>query len=41
MFNKSIVRAALESPGLSAGWIDGFIDRQQGEFFMPPYPDRD
>ena len=41
MFNKSIVRAALESPGLSSGWIDGFIDRQQGEFFMPPYPDRD
>ena len=41
IFNKTIVRAALESPGLSAGWIDGFIDRQQGEFFMPPDQDRD
>ncbi len=35
VFNKSIVRAALESPGIVPGWIDGFIDRQQGEFFMP------
>ena len=41
IFNKSIVRAALDSPGLDSGWIDGFIDREQGEFFMPPYSDRD
>ena len=40
-FNKSIVRAALDSPGISPTWIDGFIDRQQGEFFMPKSPGQD
>ena len=34
-FNKGIVQAALESPGIVPGWIDGFIDRNQGEYFMP------
>lgn len=34
-FNKTIVQAALDSPGISPTWIEGFIDRQQGEFFMP------
>jgi 8-oxo-dGTP pyrophosphatase MutT (NUDIX family) len=34
-FNKTIVQAALDSPGIAPSWIDGFIDRQQGEFFMP------
>ena len=40
-FNKTIVRAALESPGIVPGWIDGFIDRSQGEFFMPQSHQRD
>ena len=40
-FNKGIVRAALESPGIIPGWIDGFIDRTQGEFFMPQSQGRD
>ena len=40
-FNKTIVQAALDSPGISPTWIDGFIDRQQGEFFMPESHGRD
>ena len=40
-FNKSIVQAALDSPGISPTYIDGFIDRQQGEFFMPRSQGRD
>lgn len=34
-FNKEIVRAALESPGLAPSLIDGFADDGQREFFMP------
>lgn len=34
-FNKEIVRAALESPGLAPSLIDGFEDDGKREFFMP------
>ena len=34
-FNKSIVRAALESPGISPAMIAGYDDRERFEFFMP------
>lgn len=33
-FNKRIVRAALESPGIAPEPLDGF-DPQEREFFMP------
>lgn len=36
-FNKEIVRAALESPGLPAAWIDGYENQQTHEFFFPNY----
>ncbi len=35
IFNKQIVRAALESPGVIPAWIDGYADRSRYEFFMP------
>ena len=35
-FNKSIVRAALESPGIVSAWIEGVGDPETREFFMPP-----
>jgi 8-oxo-dGTP pyrophosphatase MutT (NUDIX family) len=35
VFNKRIVRAALESPGVSPEWIDGYADPTRYEFFMP------
>jgi len=35
-FNKSIVRAALDSPGIVSSWIEGVGDPQTREFFMPP-----
>ena len=34
-FNKSIVRAALESPGIVNSWIEGVGDPETREFFMP------
>ncbi len=34
-FNKSIVRAALESPGLVPVEMEGYPDRKEREFFMP------
>jgi len=34
-FNKQIVRAALESPGLPASWVDGYDNPHTHEFFMP------
>ena len=34
-FNKSIVRAALEHPGISPGDIEGYGDRERFEFFLP------
>jgi 8-oxo-dGTP diphosphatase len=34
-FNKRIVRAALNSPGVVPEWIDGYADPAQYEFFMP------
>ncbi len=39
-FNKEIVRAALESPGLAPSLIDGFADDGKREFFMPRYVER-
>ena len=42
IFNKSIVRAALESPGVSPAPMTGYEDAARFEFFMPaltePYP---
>jgi hypothetical protein len=34
-FNKRIVRAALNSPGVMPEWIDGYADPARYEFFMP------
>lgn len=34
-FNKRIVRAALDSRGVSPEWIDGYADPTRYEFFMP------
>jgi 8-oxo-dGTP pyrophosphatase MutT (NUDIX family) len=34
-FNKNIVQAALESPGLAPITMDGFADPEKREFFMP------
>ena len=34
-FNKRIVRAALNSPGVTPEWIDGYADPARYEFFMP------
>lgn len=34
-FNKRIVRAALDSPGVVPEWIDGYADPARYEFFMP------
>ncbi len=34
-FNKRIVRAAMESPGIAPAEIEGYGDRGKYEFFMP------
>jgi hypothetical protein len=34
-FNKEIVRAALDNPGLAPSLIEGFTDDGLREFFMP------
>ena len=34
-FNKQIVQAALDSPGLTLSPIEGFPDDGRREFFMP------
>lgn len=34
-FNRQIVRAALESPGISSTWVDGYDNRETHEFFFP------
>ena len=34
-FNKSIVRAAVETPGLVPSRIDGYRDPRQYETYMP------
>lgn len=34
-FNKSIVRAALEHPGIAPGEIEGYGNPEQFEFFLP------
>lgn len=35
VFNKRIVRAALDSSGVAPEWIDGYADPTRYEFFMP------
>lgn len=35
VFNKRIVKAALNSPGVVPEWIDGYGDPARYEFFMP------
>ncbi|HXF64564.1 MAG TPA: NUDIX domain-containing protein [Caldilineaceae bacterium] len=37
-FNKRIVRAAIESEGISPCWIEGYADPSRYEFFMPGAP---
>lgn len=34
-FNKLIVKAAIETPGLGQTWVDGYADPSRYEFFMP------
>ena len=34
-FNKTIVSAALNSDGVKPGFIEGYGDRHQFEFFLP------
>lgn len=34
-FNKRIVAAALDSPGIPLTWVDGYADRRAYEFFVP------
>ena len=36
LFNKRIVNAALNTPGLEPSFIEGDGDERQYEFFMPP-----
>ncbi|MBR85231.1 MAG: DNA mismatch repair protein MutT [Rhodospirillaceae bacterium] len=36
-FNKEIVKAAIESPGVSPMEIDGYSDPERHEIFMPRY----
>lgn len=36
VFNKRIVRAALETPGFPSTWVEGYADPSRYEFFMPP-----
>lgn len=36
-FNKQIVRAALESPGLPPSWVEGYDNPLTHEFFLPSY----
>lgn len=36
VFNKTIVTAALKSPGFVPDFIEGYGDREQFEFFLPP-----
>lgn len=38
-FNKEIVKAALESPGVSPTEIDGYSDPERHEIFMPRFTD--
>ena len=40
-FNKSIVRAALESPGISPAPMTGYDDAERFEFFMPALEESD
>jgi len=35
LFNRRIVRAALENPGLSSVWVEGYRDPTTHEFFFP------
>lgn len=35
LFNKRIVQAALNSPGIKTTWLDGYNDPEKREFFFP------
>jgi len=41
VFNKRVVQAALDSPGLIPVEIEGYGDRDQYEIFMPPGGERE
>lgn len=34
-FNKRVVAAAVNSPGIPLTWVDGYADRRSYEFFVP------
>jgi hypothetical protein len=36
VFNKTIVRAAIDTKGFPTTWIEGYSDPIRYEFFMPP-----
>ena len=38
-FNKSIVRAALDNPGIVPSKMEGYEDAERFEFFMPRGPE--
>lgn len=38
IFNKKIVRAALETPGIPTTWVEGYADPSRYEFFLPGQP---
>ncbi len=40
VFNKRIVRAALDAPGISPAFIEGYDDEERFEFFMPRFGGR-
>lgn len=36
VFNKRIVKAAIETKGFPTAWVEGYADPTRYEFFMPP-----
>ena len=35
LFNRRIVRAAIENPGIPSVWVEGYNDPEKHEFFFP------
>jgi hypothetical protein len=35
VFNKRIVKAAIDTTGFPSTWVDGYADPSRYEFFMP------
>ena len=36
VFNKRIVKTAIDTPGFPTTWVEGYADPSRYEFFMPP-----